>query len=272
MPPKLLAFDLDGTLLQTDKALSPANRAALLEMAESGAMVALASGRLGSSMMQYARDLDIDIAMLTLNGAAVYAGHADHSHLVYESALPAEYAEHLVAYADGADFAINYYLQGKLYTVRTEANGTWVDLYYKQTRTPYVLVESLTDYAQHVPSKIIFVGDVKRLDAIEEAYRKQWGSQVYICRTWDHYLEFLNLGANKGNGLRALAKSLDIDMADVVAFGDAENDIPMLEAAGTGIAMRNAPDFVKRVAHHVSPWTNDEDGVAREWERLKREG
>jgi Cof subfamily protein (haloacid dehalogenase superfamily) len=116
---------------------------------------------------------------------------------------------------------------------------------------------------------VIFVGAPDRIDELERSYRAKWNEKIYICRTWDHYLEFLSLRANKGNGLRALATALGVDLADVAAFGDAENDIPMLQVCGMGIAMRNAPDAVKKAARHVSPWTNDEDGVAREWERLK---
>ncbi len=270
MIPKLLAFDLDGTLLTSDKTLTQANREALLDMASSGAVVALASGRLGSSMMRYAVDLaEIDLAMLTLNGAAVYAGRSDTVSPVYEAPLGAPYADELVRFADGKEFAINYYIDDTLHTVRTDKSAAWIDLYHQQTHTQYYYHDTLTAFAGRTPSKIIFVGDPAMLNTLEETFRQRWDRELYIVRTWDYYLEFLSTRANKANGLRALADALGVDMSEAVAFGDADNDVPMLQAAGLGIAMQNASPAVKERSHYVSPWTNDQDGVAREWERIK---
>ncbi len=269
MNPKLLAFDLDGTLLTTDKQLSPANRDALVDMHQSGATVALASGRIGSSMIKAVDGLDIELAMLTLNGAAVYTGRAGLTEPVYDAPLPSEYARKLVEFGSGNDFAVNYYIDDELYSVLHPQSSQWIDLYHQQTHTIYNLVDNLASFDGRSPSKIIFVGDESRLDGLEALFREKWDSELYICRTWNYYLEFLSVDADKGNGIRALAKALGIAMKDVAAFGDADNDIPMLKACGMGIAMRNATDKVKKSAWRVSSWTNDEDGVAREWENLK---
>jgi hydroxymethylpyrimidine pyrophosphatase-like HAD family hydrolase len=114
------------------------------------------------------------------------------------------------------------------------------------------------------------VGPAPVIDKEERYFRNLWGDSVYICRTWDHYLEFLDPRANKGSGLESLAAACGITWPEIAAFGDAANDIPMLEKAGLGIAMANAPDEVKRAAKRVSPWTNNEDGVAKEWEMIKK--
>nr|MCU0609021.1 HAD-IIB family hydrolase [Chitinispirillaceae bacterium] len=108
------------------------------------------------------------------------------------------------------------------------------------------------------------------IDEQERLFRNMWGSLVYICRTWRHYLEFLDVRVNKAAGLEALAAAYGIDPAEIVAFGDEENDIPMLQRAGLGIAMANASSDVKKAAHRVSQWTNDEDGIAKEWELIKK--
>lgn len=270
MPPKLLAFDLDGTLLTSEKLLSPANRDALVDMAESGAVVALASGRLGSSMARYVDEIPIDTALLTLNGAAVFTGKARGSRLVHSAPLASAYADEIIRRADGRNFAVNYYIDDRLYAVRTPATSQWIDLYHAQTATSCEILDSFLPFSGRSPSKIIFVGNSADLDREEAAYRREWGGELYIVRTWDYYLEFLNPAANKGAGITALARAYGIDCTDVVAFGDANNDVPMFETAGTGIAMKNATDGAKKAATYVSEWSNDEDGVAREWERLKR--
>jgi len=270
MIPRLFAFDLDGTLLTSQKTISTANAKALREMADSGAVVTLASGRLGSSMRQFAPGLDMELAMLTLNGAAVYMGSGHGNRRVYDASLSPEYADFLIQYWKKMPCAINYYFNDHLYSVRNETTGKWIDLYHQQTRSHYNYLASMDEMRGSSPSKIIFVGDEKFLDEQGVVFREKWRNEVYICRTWEYYLEFLSPLANKGRGLEALADAYGIDMSEVAAFGDANNDIPMLEKAGLGVAMFNAPDPVKKAASRVSPWTNDEDGVAREWELLKK--
>lgn len=270
MPPRLLAFDLDGTLLTSDKRLSRANKAALEDMARCRAVVVLASGRLGSSMMQYARGLACAPALLTLNGAAVYAGADRGFALVHAAPLPSLHADALVRHSEHREFAVNYYIDGMLYTVRTEKTAKWNDLYYAQTASEYHVLDSLAGMRGRSPFKIIFVGDPTVLDKEESEQRRRWGNELYIVRTWEYYLEFMSPQADKGKGLAALARAYGVDLADVAAFGDANNDIPMFAVAHTAVALRNASLDAKAAATHVSEWTNDEDAVAREWERLKK--
>ncbi len=270
MPPRLLAFDLDGTLLTSEKRLSPANRDALIDMGKRGAVVVLASGRLGASMARYAEEIPVDTALLTLNGAAVFTGKDRGSRLIHSAPLAASYADELIRRSAGGNYAVNYYIDDRLYALRTPATTRWTDLYYAQTATPCEFLDSFLPFLGRSPSKIIFVGGSVDLDKEESACRGEWGEELYIVRTWDYYLEFLNPAANKGRGIAALAAVYGVDTADIVAFGDANNDIPMFETAGTGIAMKNATDGVKKAASYVSEWSNDEDAIAREWEKLKK--
>jgi Cof subfamily protein (haloacid dehalogenase superfamily) len=234
-----------------------------------GSVVALASGRIASSVARYADTLDVDVALLTLNGAAVYTSARDPGSIVYSVCVPTEFSDHLLAYAAGKDFALNFYHDGTLYGVRSPAAERWIELYTRQTASRYEYVDTFSRLAGKAAHKVLFVGDPARLDKEEEKFRALWGDRVYVVRTWDYYLEFLHPEATKGRGLAVLARALTIDLAEVAAFGDSENDIPMLEIAGVGIAMANALDRVKAAADRVSVWTNDQDGVAREWERLR---
>jgi Cof subfamily protein (haloacid dehalogenase superfamily) len=270
MIPKLFAFDLDGTLLNSRKRISFANLQALREMAQGGGVVAFASGRLGSSMKKVLPPELDNIAMLTLNGAAVYTGAGNGASRIYYAPLASTVADFLIDYAKGKNFAVNYYIDDALYTVRDPLSTPWVDLYYAQTATDYRFERSLDPFHGREPSKIIFVGASATIDEQEEYFQKLWGESVYICRTWDHYLEFLNPNANKGAGLAALAAVYNVELSQAVAFGDANNDIPMLQRVGLGIAPANAPAAVKSAARRVSAWTNDEDCVAKEWEYIKK--
>lgn len=271
MHPKLFAFDLDGTLLNNKKDLSPDNINALHEIVETGNIIALASGRISGSMIPYADKLKKKVALLTLNGAVVYKDAFNLSEPVYDIPLPYEYADFLIQYAYDKSFGLNYYLNEKLYAVKQANNYQWYDLYYEQTSSEYSFVQSFDHFSGKTPSKIIFIGNPEELDSQEDYFKNLWGDSVYICRTWDYYLEFLNIKANKGSGIEALANALNIELSDIVAFGDAPNDIPMLEKVGLGIAMKNADPEVKSIASRVSSYTNDENGIAQEWELLKKE-
>lgn len=268
MVPRLFAFDLDGTLLNSQKKISDANLKALKEIYDSGAVVVFASGRLGSSMLQYCSD-DLEISMLTLNGAAVYLGKNHNSQLIYQAPLAADYADFLIKFSQDQQFGLNYYINDHLYTVRSRKNSPWIDLYVQQTSTKYNFLNTFDQFSGCTPSKILFVGEPSEIDRQETYFKNLWKDSIYICRTWDYYLEFLNPSANKGVGLKMLAQAHGLDLSQTVAFGDAENDIPMLKTAGIGIAVGNALDEVKAAARKVSPWSNDEDAIAREWSLIK---
>lgn len=269
MIPKLFAFDLDGTLLDSRKKLSLSNLMAIKEIIDYGSIVALASGRLGSSMNQYCTE-ELDFPMLTLNGAAIYTGKKDHSRLIYQAPLASEYADYLLNYSKNKNFGINYYINDRLYSIKNEITSRWIDLYFHETSTHYNLIDNFDQFYGKTPSKVLFVGEPSEIDEQENYFREMWKDSVYICRTWDHYLEFLNPNANKGTGLKMLCDAYGIDINQTIAFGDSINDIPMLEMAGIGIAMNNALNQVKASAKRVSPWTNDQNAIAKEWSLIKQ--
>ncbi|MDR0306935.1 MAG: Cof-type HAD-IIB family hydrolase [Chitinispirillales bacterium] len=270
MIPKLFAFDLDGTLLDSRKRISLANVNALREMRDCGAKVVLASGRLISSMERYLPVLGLDPAMLTLNGAEVFTSSKDGGRRIYSAQLDPLHSCFLINYCADKPVTLNYYFEGKLYTVKSANNAKWIDLYYQQTKTDYIFLDKFDAMTGISPSKIVLVGDSVYLDSQEKYFRSLWDEEsVYICRSWGHYLEFLSPKANKGLGLQALCENLGVNISEAAAFGDAQNDIPMLKLAGLGIAMKNSTDETKKSALRVTEMTNDEDGIALEWEKIK---
>ncbi|MCL2182751.1 MAG: Cof-type HAD-IIB family hydrolase [Chitinispirillia bacterium] len=268
MIPKLFAFDLDGTLLDSEKRIRPANAAAIREMHGSGAAIALASGRIGAGVRKYAHALKIDPALVVLNGAEVYTGAGNGAKRIRYAPLDTQYAEFLTNYGAGKPIAVNFYHDDKLYTVKTAANSEWTALYNRETGVNYNCIDNFAAMDSLTPSKIIFVGAPDYISELEDFFRSKWdGNTVYVCRSWTHYLEFMNPNASKGLGLAALCNALGIDIKDAAAYGDAENDIPMLAAAGHGTAMKNSPEEVKSSAKRTTELTNNEDWVAKEWAR-----
>jgi Cof subfamily protein (haloacid dehalogenase superfamily) len=272
MTPKLFAFDLDGTLLDSGKRLRPANAAALRRLRENGAVVALATGRLGRGARRYVPELGFDPALVILNGAEVYASSDPCAKRLYYAPLASNCAKYLIDYCKGKPVVLNFYCDDKLYSAKTPQNVEWADLYRRQTGIQRIDVdEDYSAVAGIAPSKIIIVGAPAYLDEQEAYFKAMWGEDggntgyaAYACRTWGYYLEFMNPKATKAIGLKILCDTLGITMADTAAYGDAENDIPMLTAVGHGAAMKNAEEAVKIAAGRITGMTNEEDWVAEE--------
>lgn len=264
---KLYAFDLDGTLLGSDKKIRPGNIDGLRKIAESGAKIALVSGRIASSIRRYIDDIGFHVPIVTLNGAEVYDDSGENAERIYYAPLKIDTANFIVNYAKEMPLMINFYYDHKVYSMRTEKNRTWTNLYKEQTGVFNVFLDDLAEMSNVAPSKIIFVGAKDRLDDVEAHLRGVWkNGEVYVCRSWDHYLEFMDPAATKGTGLRVLCDALNIDMNDVVAYGDEANDIPMFEAVGAGVAMKNCNEQLKKVAKKITDLTNDEDWLLKELE------
>lgn len=274
----LFAFDLDGTLLNSDKEISKKTISAIQEMHSFGHIIVLASGRIGSSLMKYENALGVPFSTVSLNGAAAYEGGAGNSNYLFQLPLQKEYSSQLISFYknksksfNGEDlFSINFYNSDKLYTEESKRESEWVKLYIKETASEFNFVSSIDELIDLEPEKILFCGKPDILDSIEEEFVDKWSEDVYIVRTWDRYLEFLHKNVNKAIALEKVAASHDISMKDVVAFGDGDNDSPMLKAAGFGIAVQNGTSKAKLASNKVSEFNNDQDVIAKEWDILKR--
>lgn len=267
--PRLFAFDLDGTLLNTKKELPSSALRCLEEMASWGSEIVFASGRIKSSISKY-RDLcNFPVSIISLNGASVFCHTSNGDKQIYSSTLSSEYADFLIEYSEKNGITLNYYIDQKLYSVKTKQTEEWIQLYIKETGSVYNYLPSFDSLRGHSPSKIIFIGQPQTLDFYQHYFTELWKDSVYICRTWKYYLEFLNPEANKGIALQKVAAYYDISMEEVVAFGDSDNDIPMLKSAGIGIAVKNSTKGLIEVATRVSPFTNDEEAICYEWKLIK---
>lgn len=269
--PELFAFDLDGTLLTTEKQITPETVSALREIHETGAKIVFASGRMAQSIAQYLHHFDFPVAVLALNGAEVFTDYsADKS--IYRAPLSSEATGMLLDFEEQEDITLNFYIDGKLYARDNDYNKPWLQLYRDQTGSNYSIIDSFSSLRGTEPSKIIFVSSPEKLDRLQEKFTEEFGDSVYICRTWDYYLEFLSPSANKGIGLAKLAEYFHIPLSRTIAFGDAENDIPMFTVAAESIAPKNASDDVKNAATYISLFDNNQNLIPCEWQRIKTSG
>jgi len=253
---RLVALDLDGTLLDSSSVLVPGAKEAVRRVLEKGVGVTLATGRMFRSALPFARELGIDLPLIVYNGALIK--DPESGEILWQKLLPLEVATSLVLKARAYNLAFNVYINDELLVedVRSE-NIT----YSQQARVPLNRVDDMLRVLNTEPLKFVAVHQGPELDLLEEEVRRDLGDRVYITRSFPHYLEIINPEASKAKGLALLAASRGISPAEVMVIGDSFNDVDMFRYAGLAVAMGNAPPDVRAHADYVTG-TNDEGGVA----------
>jgi Cof subfamily protein (haloacid dehalogenase superfamily) len=157
---------------------------------------------------------------------------------------------------------------GKQFYV-TDASGYKVDYECRNNNMVCSEVGNLADFLSFAPIKILMSVLPEELTAVQKQIADFLPEELTVVQTAPFYLEVIPRRINKGQGIRDICRTLGLKAEDVIAFGDAENDIPMLQAAGMGVAMGNATQAVKANADYVT-LTNNEDGIAAALEALLR--
>ncbi|MCC7494233.1 MAG: HAD family phosphatase [Fimbriimonadaceae bacterium] len=261
--PQLVALDLDGTLLNRAKQLTPRTTAAIRELEARGVICVLASGRMYHHCMEpYVTQLGLPHPVICYNGAVIL--DPSNGQILSEQAVPAALWAPVVEFAEATGRTYNLYLDDQLYCPRA---SRFTELYCGRTSARPVFREDLAGWAAGRDStKLILLDDPAQVEELYRRWHAELGDQLYVTVSDPEYLEFMNRGANKGWALRELCRRLGVDPANTVAFGDARNDIPLLQAAGTSYAMADARPELQAVADHLAP-SHDDDGVAQVMER-----
>lgn len=256
-PIKLVAIDLDGTLLNSRHQLSARNRAALEAALRCGIEVVLATGK----TRQAARDL---IDSLPLASPGVYMQglityNADGS-VRTRIVMAKQTAAAVIALAEAFGFSALAYSDNRAFGLRVDAVTS------KLTEYGEPQVERIADWSHFLErvdvNKLIIYGAEAQVAALRQAIDAQLKHAVHVTRAnIAGMIEVLPANTSKGQAVKRLLAELDIDPANCLAVGDGENDIEMLQAVGIGVAMGNATPLLKEVADVIVP-SNDEDGLA----------
>ncbi len=262
---RLIATDLDDTLLDDNLQISSRNRRALQKAAEMGCVVTIATGRMYRSARPVALELGIEVPIITYQGALVK--NARSGAVLAERPVPFGLACEVLAEGYKAGVHMNLYFNDCLYVDSLTEEGTG---YARLSGVEQHPVGSLVNYLESVgedPTKILYIAGPEKVDRLQTALAVKFGGSLYITKSKPNYLEFMHPQATKKHALQDLARSLGIPREDIIVFGDSYNDLDMIGYAGLGVAMANAPAEVREKADYVTD-TNNRDGVARFLERL----
>lgn len=253
---RLVALDLDGTLLTDDLFIEPQAKEILQQIMRQGTTVTLATGRMFSSTLPYAVELGLELPLIVYHGAQVR--HAATGEILFESVIPLPSARRLIKHLRQFGYAYNVYLDDRLYVEKAQKEN---EEYARRAGIELYQVEDMLAFLQEEPLKIVALRNGPELDPLERAIRQDMGEEVYMTRSLPCYLEFLNPEANKARGLEALATRQGLTREEIMVFGDSYNDLQMLHYAGLSVAMSNAPVAVRQAADYVTG-SNNEGGVA----------
>lgn len=260
---KLVAFDLDGTLLGEELLLRPRVLSAIRTMRERGVQGCIVTGRMYRAALPFVRQLEFTAPVVCYQGAAVIDPQTDD--VLQDVPLPNRQALALDEYARANDLHIQLYANDRYYC---EERNRYSDLYAKISGVEPIVVPSLArQFETWDATKACMIAEPEVVNAHLPQVREMCGDRAYVTKSIPWFIEVMNSNVNKGKSLEIVARYLDIPIEQVLAVGDSWNDAPLLQAAGFGVAMGSAPPELVEVADAVVADVEN-DGVAEAVERF----
>lgn len=252
---KILFFDVDGTLYNSEKVLPASAKEALLEARRKGYELAIATGRAPFMIEPLLEELDID-TYVTFNGQyVVYQGE-----VVYANGVEKEELAKIIAFGEARNEPVVFLDDKRM--IASVGGHNKVSESLNTLKYPYPELDS-SYYMQHDVYQTLIFMEEKDEHLYDEAF-----PNVQFVRWHEYSCDILPKGGSKATGIEKVLAKMGLTLEDAIAFGDGMNDIEMLEAVGTSVAMGNGHDKVKAVATHITDHV-DADGLAKAMRYLK---
>jgi Cof subfamily protein (haloacid dehalogenase superfamily) len=256
-PSRLVAFDLDGTLIGRDLVISKNVRDAIARMQQAGAAGCLVTGRMYRATLPFVRELGFDAPVICYQGAAIIDPSTDE--VLAHTALANEIVRELIALAERDRMHLQLYRNDEYYC---EARNRFSELYASLSLTQPVIVPSLREAFAYSPAtKAVVVADPADAARYAQSLHDVFNRRANVTRSLPEFVEIFDPSVDKGVALRYVAGRLGVGIDRTIAIGDSWNDAPLLEAAGFAVAMGSAPPELRAIADTV---VGDlvQDGVA----------
>ncbi|HEY2554658.1 MAG TPA: Cof-type HAD-IIB family hydrolase [Candidatus Cybelea sp.] len=260
---RLVAFDVDGTLVGANLSISSAVRAAIERMKAAGVTGCLVTGRMYRATLPFARELGFDAPIICYQGAAIIDPESDA--VLDHRAVENDVVRELASLAERDRVHLQLYRNDEYYC---EERNRFSELYASLAQTEPVVVPSLREAFAYSPAtKGVVVADAPEAEAYALKLHNTLGERAYVTRSLPEFVEILNPQVDKGAALRFVAERLGVPLEQTAAIGDSWNDAPLLRAAGLGIAMGSSPPELREAADAIVA-DLEHDGVAEAIERF----
>ncbi len=262
---KLIAIDMDGTLLNSQNEVSLRTKAAIERAKEKGIHIVLATGRILKSAKIFSDELMLTNPILACNGAIILD---ESRNTIYNRPIEADLAKRIMEL--GREYGLYYHFYNEESLFTNQYIKGIADYYSRKSQKIDVKIfndeEEILNNKELNIFKFLFIdNDSDKLNRLREDFGAIEG--LNITKSWGNNLEVMDFRASKGIGLEYLCNEMKISKDAVIAIGDSENDLSMLKFAGLGVAMGNGDEDVKLASNFVTD-TNDQDGVAKVIEKF----
>lgn len=257
---KLIALDIDGTLTNSRKEISPRTRYALLEAQAQGKKLVLASGRHPIGVYPIARDLQLDRYggyIMSFNGGKIIECATDRT--IVTKLFPREYLADIISVLVDSNITVITWDDRRIFANNKVNDYTFVEK--DVLKTDMVTVDDFVSEIKFDINKILLAGEPLELDEYQKILSKRYDGLLEVYKSAPYFLELMPFGVSKGSMLPLLLDKLGVNRDELVAFGDHYNDMTMIGYAGLGVAMGNGEPEIKKIANYVCE-SNDEDGIA----------
>lgn len=255
---KLLALDLDGTLLDQNQRISQKNIEAINKAKEKGINIVIATGRTNLGAENYFAQLGLQEFLISYNGALIQ--NMKENKILKHIPLPMDQTLRILDFVDKNNLYVNLYLNNTVY-----ANKAGEELeYYKKIMDiePVVIEGSIDDFLNKPSTKLLIIEkDLTEVEHILSNLKNSYANRLNITKSIEDCIDVMSKNVSKGNALSDLTRKLGIEPSEVAAVGDGDNDIDMIKFAGKSAAVANAENAIKENADYITA-SNDDDGVA----------
>lgn len=253
---KLIASDMDDTLLNKDCKISARNAAAIKKAVQQDIVFLIATGRMYVSARPYALDLGLDVPLVTYNGALVKESQSGK--VFYEHKMKLSTAQEVLQYCKEKGYYLQVYVGDK---ILIKEENDFSRLYTKISGIPTTEMGEAIYSIEEAPYKILIMTESGEFEQVWQVFEEKFAGKLDVTSSKDNFLELMEPGVNKWEAVKAVAQSYGIAPEEIMCIGDSNNDIKMIKNAGIGVAVANAKDSVKDHAKIVTASNND-DGVA----------
>ncbi|MDO4432200.1 MAG: Cof-type HAD-IIB family hydrolase [Aerococcaceae bacterium] len=264
---QMLVLDIDDTLLTSERTISERTYDALMDAQKRGVKIVLASGRPTPSMVETARQLKLDVFdsyIISFNGAVVT--RMKDVRELFSQRIEISEQRAIIDYLQAQHLVVTTYTDD---TIMLDKVNEYSHIEGELTGLPSVYDEKWIATLDTPRLKFIGVGDPQIVKQCETALNGQFGEWTYVTTSKPYFLEMMHKDVSKGKAVEWLCRYLNMEVSQVVACGDGNNDATMIETAGLGIAMGNATDYLKSIADEIT-LSNDEDGIVAVLEKYFR--
>lgn len=264
---KLIALDIDGTLINSKGVITPKTKKSLLSAQEKGHKLVIITGRAHTGALKYAKELEFDKfdgLVSSFNGGKIT--NFKTGELIVDHTLDINLAKQILKEID--DLGASYIIYKDEFAISNRKNAHFLDFACGVNSLTKKVVSDLTDSLDFAPNKIIMSMPQSEIDPIAQKLHAKFNGLAELTYSRKFYYEIMPLNVSKGRALLEIANHYGIDRKDIIAFGDQDNDIEMLTEAGVGVAMKNATTRLLEVADFVAG-SNDEDGIAKFLEKIE---